>query len=90
MMDIDVDDRHMLEAARDRMRRGNGHVVVETEAHGAIALRVVTRRPHERKCGVAVLERICDSRYELRDFRRLRRGECVRIEHHRTPRSRGN
>ena len=52
-MDVDVDDRHTPEAARDRMRGGHGDVVVETKTHGAIALRVVPRRTHERKRGLA-------------------------------------
>jgi hypothetical protein len=68
------------------VRGGDGDVVVETEAHRAIALGVVPRRPHRAHRGLVriahhALDRV-DRRAggEQRDFVRFRRRVRVRIQ----------
>ena len=49
VVDVDVDDRDAREPARERVRRGDRDVVEEAEAHRAVALGVVARRPDQRE-----------------------------------------
>ena len=56
-MHVVVDDGHARQAARARMRRGDGDVVEEAEAHRPVALGVMPGRPDERqraRAGLAV------------------------------------
>ena len=48
-MDVVVDDGNAIRTERARVRSGGGDVIVEAEAHGAIAFGVVARRPHHRE-----------------------------------------
>ena len=49
VVDVVVDDRHAPDAGRPRVCGGHRHVVEQAEAHGAVALGVMARRPHERQ-----------------------------------------
>ena len=47
-------------AAGERVRRGDGDVVVEAEAHRPIAFGVMPGRPHQRERRLAGVERVID------------------------------
>ena len=85
-MHVDVDNGDTLEAARERRGGRHGDVVEQAEAHRAIALGVMARRPHERERRLSVVQRVLHrldsrTRCEQRDVVRIGRGERVRIQH---------
>ena len=49
VVDVPVEDQDAAQTRRHRRQRADGHVVEQAEPHGALALRVVPRRPHDRK-----------------------------------------
>ncbi len=79
---VEIDDGHALQAVRpQRVARGNGDVVVEAEAHGAVRLGVVAGRAHAAE---RVLELARDHRIGGRHRRaRGQRGGGKRVRVHR-------
>ncbi len=79
VMDVEIDDRHALEAMRQRVRGADGDVVEQAEPHRAVALGVVSRRTHRAE-RVAAFARQHEIGREHRRARRVPRGvERMRV-----------
>jgi hypothetical protein len=89
VMDVEIDNGDPSHPHRDRVCRSDRDVIVETEAHRAIALRMVARRPHqcERptvRAGHDALDAVDSrARSESSDLERVRRRIRVGVQCHR-------
>ena len=80
-----------LEATRKHRCRRNRDVVEEAEAHRTIGFSVMSWRTYQRKRGLSLRNRVLGRLYgrpcsEQRDIVRIRRRECIGIEHDRLTR----
>ena len=96
VVNVVVDDRDPIDAERTGMRRADRDVVVEAEAHGAIAFGMVAGRANQREGpGVPAVDHPLDTlhrsaRGQQRHLVGLGAGEGVGIERDRRPRRLGD
>ena len=88
-MHVEIEDRYPLQAMRlERLSHADRHVVEDAEAHGGVAFRVMTGRPHaaEGAPGLAAHQEIHGEHVRAggaqRGFERIRAHRRVRVEVH--------
>ena len=80
VMDVEIDDRHALDAmGGQRVRGADRDVVEQAEAHRAVALGVVARRAHGAEGGAAFAAHDEVGREHDRARGMARRGQRVRV-----------
>jgi hypothetical protein len=91
MVDVDVDDRYALQTAVERSCRCDRGVAKQAEAHGAVALGVMTGRPHQGDRRLASCKRMFHGLHgraggQQANRVRIGRREGIGVDHRRAAR----